>query len=87
MPPGFSLNIDFTLGVNAPLVGTISLSLLRSRPKIGTLFHDGEDVRGYKLVLFSTMEGMFVDIRCPPNTLRNFWNALRRKISISIVKA
>jgi len=49
MPPGFSLNIDFTLGVNAPLVGTISLSLLRSRPKIGTLFHDRGDVRVYKM--------------------------------------
>jgi hypothetical protein len=47
MPPGFSLNTDLTLGVNAPLVGTISLSLWKSRPKIGTLFQDGGDVWEY----------------------------------------
>jgi hypothetical protein len=40
-----------------------------------------------RFVLFFRMEGMFMDIKCPPNILGTFWNALRRKISISIVKA
>jgi hypothetical protein len=71
MPPGFSLNTDLIIGVNAPLVGKISLSLLRSRTKIRTLFHDGW--------MDGWMEGMFVDLRSPPNTLGNFWNAFKKE--------